>query len=571
MDTKTALRELARLRSEQPEQELTSELFSYATDAANLLLARSGFPSEHRAFVDALIGASAGVTEWFEVSDYDLGKRMLGGTQARERSRGAITKRVQRSRGAVTEWQGESGYLIVECMPGGRDSEGHLHRSKYRLNLLTAAVASVEQAGTETFSERALKEATKEQLGTMQESATKVSKRERFNRPRTDPQAVAARNIATAHTLLEKAAQLMVLCGDSPAVKFRPIVELIERVSEAPPHVDKSVHTLSSVVSMDSPQDVEPQHLGPETAEPQDLGTQGEGLGSDDSELLDMGGLHPQGGTPCEIAASRDMALFASVGAVSFDVTTTEADKKVCEFAGSLPAPHALKVVTSILEGCREHSLNVIVRPRLEPRDGVELIPLDDLRGAPVEQAEPFGFRTIETSPGNYQVWLAVKGAPATFAAELKRQLGADVGANGATRLAGSLNVKPQYFPTLPTVRLVSARPGRITDRDELIKAGLFNPAIGAEKIAPPVGAASRRRPLCEPSSFPPWEASGNRSIEDYHWVHRAYELGWHFWPDKLAAQLMAVSPKAAARGIAYARLIVKNALRKHGVDVEFE
>lgn len=71
----------------------------------------------------------------------------------------------------------------------------------------------------------------------------------------------------------------------------------------------------------------------------------------------------------------------------------------------------------------------------------------------------------------------------------LKLAVGADVGANGATRLAGSLNIKEIYCDGYPTVRLKRLS-GRVLALAELRAVGL----VGAEDnppCVPPPGARS--------------------------------------------------------------------------------
>jgi RepB DNA-primase from phage plasmid len=57
-------------------------------------------------------------------------------------------------------------------------------------------------------------------------------------------------------------------------------------------------------------------------------------------------------------------------------------------------------------------------------------------------------FLTLETSPGNFQAWAAVKDAPdKDFVRRFRKGAGADATASGATRVAGSVNFKDKYGP----------------------------------------------------------------------------------------------------------------------------
>ena len=74
-------------------------------------------------------------------------------------------------------------------------------------------------------------------------------------------------------------------------------------------------------------------------------------------------------------------------------------------------------------------------------------------------------FLALETSPGNFQAWLALKGSEdKEFARRVRRGTGADATASGATRVAGSLNFKDKYAPDFPRVKIQPAQHGRMTD-----------------------------------------------------------------------------------------------------------
>jgi hypothetical protein len=105
---------------------------------------------------------------------------------------------------------------------------------------------------------------------------------------------------------------------------------------------------------------------------------------------------------------------FASVGAMCFDVTWTNAEGE---------------------------QRNVIVRPR--GGMGVTFVQLDDLSEEKLERVAPAVFLTLETSPGNFQAWAALAEiADKDFVRRFKKGAGADPTASGATRIAGSVNFK---------------------------------------------------------------------------------------------------------------------------------
>ena len=122
----------------------------------------------------------------------------------------------------------------------------------------------------------------------------------------------------------------------------------------------------------------------------------------------------------------------------------------------------------------------MIVRPH---GPGVSFIQLDDLAADQLPALAPAVFLTLETSPGNFQAWLALAGREdKDFARRVRQGTGADATASGATRVAGSLNFKDKYAPDFPRVAIREARAGRMTTAAELDELGLVAPP---EEFAP--------------------------------------------------------------------------------------
>ena len=89
----------------------------------------------------------------------------------------------------------------------------------------------------------------------------------------------------------------------------------------------------------------------------------------------------------------------------------------------------------------------------------------------------PAVFLTLETSPGNFQAWLALSGKVETdLARRVRKGAGADATASGATRVAGSFNFKDKYAPHFPRVKIHSARFGYLTTTAELKLLGVIAP-----------------------------------------------------------------------------------------------
>jgi hypothetical protein len=170
-------------------------------------------------------------------------------------------------------------------------------------------------------------------------------------------------------------------------------------------------------------------------------------------------------------------------------------------------------------------------------------------------------FLQLETSPGSFQAWLAIAGnIDKDFATRLKRGTGADVNASGATRIAGSLNFKPNYAPNFPRVAIHHANSGRLTTIAELQLLGLVAPAeirpalptspargsSGGDRVWPSYAHTLERAPLNKREDGP------DTSKADIVWLMTA--IDWGFGPEESARRLMEEpDSKAHRRGWKYA------------------
>ena len=139
-------------------------------------------------------------------------------------------------------------------------------------------------------------------------------------------------------------------------------------------------------------------------------------------------------------AADRMLEVFASVGAFAFDVTLTKLAGEKTGFQSNRSVDELRRSARRRLEASDRVQGNFIVRPR---STAAKLIQLDDLNQAKADRVSAHAFLLLETSPGNFQAWVAVKNAPADFARRLRQGTGADPTASGSTRVAGSRNLRP--------------------------------------------------------------------------------------------------------------------------------
>jgi RepB DNA-primase from phage plasmid len=276
--------------------------------------------------------------------------------------------------------------------------------------------------------------------------------------------------------------------------------------------------------------------------------------------------------------AQTMLSTYASVGATAFDVTlNTIEGKKLpgavwrgrplfeCGFEENRAFEALYQRIDNILVEAARRQLNVIIRPRSKT---TVFIQLDDLKAEKIAEIDPFTFLAFETSPGNFQGWLAMRDAPVEeeatkdFLTRLRKGTGADPTASGSTRIAGSLNFKPKYAPNFPRVRITKVNAGCMTTTSALENAGLMMRA--EEPKLPP------RKKSYKSSSWPSYEKclagaplteKGDRpdiSRADYLWCRIAYQ--WGRSREEIAQELSERSVCARMDGPGYVKRTVNRA-----------
>ncbi len=273
-----------------------------------------------------------------------------------------------------------------------------------------------------------------------------------------------------------------------------------------------------------------------------------------------------------ETPAGKALAMlsaFASVGARAFNLTLTDIEGEKIEggYRPNTPLDQLRRTIGRILQDAEKFQYNVIIRPR--PITAT-LIQLDGLDFARAERIAPQSVIVIETSPANYQAWVAVeKDAAEDFARRLRKGLGADATASGSTRIAGSRNYKQKYAPTFQRVEIIHNNPGNLTSTAELEQRGFVAPQ---EQPRPPRPALSSRHERYARSGWKTWPSyemclngapkgtsdHRKRSLADFTWCRTAIEWGWSV--EATAGHLMEVSTKAKENGEAYAMLTATRA-----------
>jgi RepB DNA-primase from phage plasmid len=256
------------------------------------------------------------------------------------------------------------------------------------------------------------------------------------------------------------------------------------------------------------------------------------------------------------------LQAFASVGAVSFDVTLTDLAGQKTAYQPNRSVEELRRTISKRLEAAARSQANFIIRPRAIE---AKLIQLDDLDTVKADRVAPYSFMVLCTSPGNYQAWVAVKDAPADLARRLRTGAGADPTASGSTRVSGSRNFKSKYAPIFPIVKLARANAGNVVTTAALELAGLVAPAEAPAVLPhrvsrPPSGR--RRWPSYERciQHAPPVHQGERPDISraDFTWCMTAIDWGWSI--EETAARLLQESSKAQENGESYAKATAQNA-----------
>ena len=259
---------------------------------------------------------------------------------------------------------------------------------------------------------------------------------------------------------------------------------------------------------------------------------------------------------------------FTSAGAERFDLTVTSRAGEKLRFRRGLAATELRRLLPLQLPDAAKREENVILRPH---GDRVAFVQLDDLDEAAIQRVHPTALLTLQTSPGNFQAWLALPAEEAgdDFARRLRKGAEADPTASGATRVAGSRNFKDKYAPDFPLVTLAHVTPGRTTSREQLERLGLVAPPETRSYTPyqlPPELRSRRVHAKGWPSyerclqGAPPTRDGGKPDISraDFTWCMTASSWGWPI--DQIAARLLTISSKAQENGEAYALLTAQNA-----------
>jgi hypothetical protein len=272
--------------------------------------------------------------------------------------------------------------------------------------------------------------------------------------------------------------------------------------------------------------------------------------------------------------AQRMLDAFASIGATYFDVTFLDIDGGKRGFRPQQTAGQLRNSLPRLLPGLTARHQSMVIRPhsgvttvsqngdsryrenRTADLGHPYLIQLDDLKAEALGRVSDAAFLTIQTSPGNHQAWVAVSGLTSReetkeFARRLRKGVGADPSASGATRVAGTTNYKRKYAPEFPAVSIVETHPGRVMTPEQLDSLGLLAPPEPAPAVLPFKTSRTHTRSQGA-RTWPDYQRSlagappnrdgtgPDRSMADFFWCMMAAQRGWSI--EDTAAKLLEVS-----------------------------
>jgi hypothetical protein len=256
---------------------------------------------------------------------------------------------------------------------------------------------------------------------------------------------------------------------------------------------------------------------------------------------------------------------FASVGATRFDVTWTTCAGDKEWFRRGMSFADLARNLPRMLDEAPSRQRNVIMRPH---GPSVTFVQLDDLAPAMLARLAPAVFLTLQTSPGNFQAWVAIMDTiDDDFGRRLRKGTGADPTASGATRVAGTLNFKEKYAPNFPRVAIGQISFGRVATAAELQGQGLV---AEPEATRTPHHLGPRSQPIAGDRKSPSYArcvegAPANRDksgpdISKADFVFCMIALSWGWSVEETAARLSEESRKAQENGERYATLTAQKA-----------
>lgn len=471
---------------------------THQANALSALCTVFDFPSRRRGLIVGLFALSNGSTDWFDSPHLALGKKLfqidtaLTGEKLEKREE-SVRRQTRGEIQKLMKWQTETGITLVEYAEGGRINTYDVS-SKFRLPILEMVA--------ETLKEFPLCSKSKNRMA---EAARVVAERHvedlRSRKPKTRQvmqQPSPNRWRKTATTAAEKYAKETGRGADA-------ILEIITELNELRVRLKgenaQNENGKSLVIkdfsdysrTHESSPSVHSESISDTQTVPLTIESQGGQNCSDevlppacDSISPTVAVAEPSKSLPLSDqsnAAWRTLSVLQGVGAEPDQVLLlddTKPKKEKLQQSVECDLRTFAKCMESLTNQAEQNHWSTVVRFR------GPVLQCDDCDRETMELLKPFALVGWQTSPNNYQVWLAFNDdqdkeavAQRLFAGVrgILPQSQINSGSGGATRWIGTRNFKPsrrQQDGTFPLVELVFLQPGRIVTPNELESIGLL-------------------------------------------------------------------------------------------------
>jgi len=529
--------------------------YGHATDATSLLLAHQACPPQHRAFIDAVIGAvrvsarEADAGGFVEINDKVLAARA-----------GKCTKTVAGWRDEFRQWADHT--AIMEIKEHYREPDGTPHPHAYKVHIDKLAVEAVLEARRSpewNNDPRATMETTAKRIGDSAPTFTARAKKTR--RKQSDVEKLDSK-MRQAARLIDEVAGLIEFTN------FPPVTPTMETFRQSIDRLSEVLHgaNVPQISTLkDSIDRVEIS--GDVGGVVEKTSTRGDLVESTTYENRET---QPAPVSPDPVAVEMAAQAVEACGVEQYQLTVLDDAAPKGEAAGfeTLTRGELSEMLPALLQRSARRGRSVIVRPVAS-----NLIQADDLDRAAVERVQHFAFMAVETSAGNYQAWIALpfdigKDERDALRRRLLDGVGADRGASGAMRWPGSINFKAGRGQFM--VRLVSSNPGRVATVAELEASDMLAPVSPNLHLTQPPKLRANRAPVqwpdyqrCVNEAKRKEDGSPDMSDADKNWCILALDRGW---PEiEVESKLRELRDKArkrpeyARRTVAYARSVVNS------------
>lgn len=484
------------------------------SEAVTAILTALNFPLKRRGLVLALIGLSRGEEE-FTACHLELGKRLypfdesLEGEEKEKREK-AISNQVKRELGKLTEVQTKTGITLVSYSEGGKIDTVSFP-SKYKLPILPLIAetltkfSELRRTKTKDAMTKAARIVAEPARATMTlppktRQVTTIPKPDRYFKQSLSLADKFAEEFGDKYTAYDQLFEEI--------KKRRDKAREVRKSDDMPLEKNLNLNDLQKFKGVSRATENEPEKW-PESFEFQvdSLTSESQKKGGQNSiSVIEEETVNSENfpSLPSDMPEEfKALAVFSSVGLEPSKglwikdrlgkkaLHRRDIDLCLEDFEANLPA---------FLEEAKAKTLSFCVRWQ------GPFIQVDDCDALTVFKLRPFAFAVIQTSPGNYQAWLALAGSPSKPEVEAIRnrllkaleKTGANGGAYGSVRWPGSFNFKPGRKTELggfPLVQLSFSKPGRKTTAEELEGAGLLAEAETPAPLPPSVTHSSFNMP----------------------------------------------------------------------------